>query len=60
MKVQFVPGTHPIPALACPVAAELGFPSSRSYGYVSQSNPALNDNCPALSLGMLMQYAGYP
>jgi len=59
LKGQFVTGSSPIPALTCPDAPELGLPSSRSYSYGSQSSPASRRICPASSLGILVQYAGY-
>ncbi len=64
IKIQFVTGPSPIPALTCPDAAELGLPSSHSYGYGFQSRPALSRICPTpgcriTDSGILVQNAGY-
>ncbi len=52
-----------MPALTCPDALELsaarGLPSRHSHGYASQSNPAFKHIRPALTLDILVQYAGY-
>ena len=54
----FVIGSNPIPALTCSDTPELGLPSTHSYGYGSQSSPALSHIWPASSLAILVQYAG--
>ena len=50
--------TNNIPALAGSGTSELGLPSTRSYGYESQSRPSPSRTCPQPSSGMLVQYAG--
>jgi hypothetical protein len=58
LKMHFVPGPKPIPALSGSAAPGLGLPSTRSYDYGSQSSPASSRCCPAPSSGKLVQYAG--
>lgn len=57
-KAQFVPGSAPIPVPASPGRTELALSSTHSYGYGSQSRPALSPAWPAPSSGMLVKYAG--
>ena len=46
LKIQFLTGPSPIPALTCPDTPELGLPSIHSYGYESQSSPVFSSICP--------------
>jgi len=57
-KVQFVPGSPPIPVLTCSGTPALELPSTHSYGYGSQSSPASRRTCPASVFEILVQYAG--
>jgi len=52
-KGYFVPSPIPIPVLTCPCPPELELPSTNSYGYWSQSSPALNRTCSAPSSRIL-------
>jgi len=56
--IHFVPGSLPIPALACPYTTGLGLPSTNSYNYCLRSSPVSDHICPASSSGILVQYAG--
>ena len=58
IKIQFVTGPSPIPALTCPDAPELGLPSTHSLSYEFRSRPAFRRICSAPEHGILVQYAG--